>query len=293
MGRGKAVKTLNLIEQSRAILAEVQPATVRAVAYRLFTRGAIASMSRNEVAKVSRILTIAREEGDIPWEWIVDETREREATPTWGDPKQFATTVTRSYRRNKWSAQPIRIEVWSEKGTVRGTLRPVLDEFEVPFRVMHGFGSATAVHDIAVETASEQPLVALYVGDFDPSGIYMSEVDLPERITRYREQEAVAGRAPNIVRIALVHGDCTPALPSFNADTKVSDPRYVWFKKKYGGTCWELDAMSPVVLRDRVRAAIVSSLDVVTWDRYVAAEALEQESIRSAVSRWGSLTAAV
>jgi hypothetical protein len=28
--------------------------------------------------------------------------------------------------------------------------------------------------------------VALYVGDWDPSGLHMSEVDLPERLQRYR-----------------------------------------------------------------------------------------------------------
>jgi hypothetical protein len=32
---------------------------------------------------------------------------------------------------------------------VRGVLRTVLDEYGVGFRVMHGFASATAVHDVA------------------------------------------------------------------------------------------------------------------------------------------------
>ena len=39
--------------------------------------------------------------------------------------------------------------MWSEKGTIRGVLKPVLDEYGVGFRVMHGFGSATEVHDVA------------------------------------------------------------------------------------------------------------------------------------------------
>ena len=47
--------------------------------------------------------------------------------------------------------QPVRVEVWSEKGTVRGVLAPILDEYGVGFRVMHGFSSATTVHDIAEE----------------------------------------------------------------------------------------------------------------------------------------------
>jgi hypothetical protein len=50
--------------------------------------------------------------------------------------------VQRSYRRDRWAQQPRRLEVWSEKGTVRGMLAPVLDKYGVTFRVMHGYSSA-------------------------------------------------------------------------------------------------------------------------------------------------------
>ena len=72
----------------------------------------------------------------------------------------------------------VRVEVWSEKGTVRGVLAPVLDEYAVGFRVMHGFCSATTVHDVA-EDDDGRDLIVLYVGDYDPSGLFMSEHDLP------------------------------------------------------------------------------------------------------------------
>jgi hypothetical protein len=42
------------------------------------------------------------------------------------------------YRRDYWLHQPIRLGVWSEKGTVRGTLAPVLDAYQVPWLVTHG-----------------------------------------------------------------------------------------------------------------------------------------------------------
>jgi hypothetical protein len=119
---------------------EIQPATVRAVCYRLFVAGAIASMAKSETQKVSRLLTTGRENGNIPWEWIVDETREVESTPCWADPASFAHSVMRGYRRDKWAAQPSRIEVWSGKGTVRRTLAPVLREFERK-SIMHAVSS--------------------------------------------------------------------------------------------------------------------------------------------------------
>ena len=52
-----------------------QPITGRGIGYKLFTRGLIPSMATNEMQRVYRLLKEAREQGHIPWEWIVDETR--------------------------------------------------------------------------------------------------------------------------------------------------------------------------------------------------------------------------
>jgi hypothetical protein len=299
MGRGKSLRSLSLIHAMREILEEIQPVTVRGVCYQLFTRGLIASMKKSETNRVSRQLTDARERGTIPWEWIVDETRRTEGVATWADPEGFARTVTAAYRRNKWAAQPARVEVWSEKGTVRGTLAPVLDAFEVPFRVMHGYASATTIADVARASLRDaKPLHVLYVGDWDPSGLHMSEEDLPARLHTYRvaecEQagiawwrgEAFARSAVVLTRLALTEGDVGDDLPSFDADTKRGDPRWRWFVEEYGPRCWELDALSPVVLRQRVQAAITAEIDGPAWARYVEAEALERESIAAAVGAW-------
>src|SRR5262249_17938723 len=152
--------------------------TGRGIGYKLFTAGLIPSMANNEMQRVYRLLKEAREEGEIPWEWIVDETRDLERVSTWANPKAYARAVARSYRRDLWNQQPKRCEVWSEKGTVRGVLQPVLNKYAVGFRVMHGFSSATTVWDISQDDDGRE-LVALYVGDFDPSGMFMSEEDLP------------------------------------------------------------------------------------------------------------------
>lgn len=298
MGRGKSRRSLELIEASIEILDEIQPASVRAVCYRLFTCGLIPNMSKNETNKVSRQLTDAREAGQIPWPWIVDETREREGVSTWRDPAAFGRTVMQSYRRNKWDGQPIRIECWSEKSTVKGTLKPVLDAYEVDFRSVHGYSSSTAIRDLVTERLrSPKPLLILYVGDHDCSGMHMSEVDLPGRAEAYTENaledgdQDVADLA--IQRIALTAWDIAdPGLPSFPSEDKRQDPRHGWYVRRYGSRCWELDAMSPPALRARVESAIRGHLDPAAWDRYVAAERVELASITRAVRSWGALTGA-
>lgn len=281
MPRGKALESLRLIDAARNILAEIQPASVRAVCYRLFTAGLIPDMSKGSTNRVSAQLVYAREQGLISWEWVVDETREAERVHSWEDPAAYSAAVMRSYRRDRWALQPVRCEVWSEKGTVRGTLAPVLAEYGVTFRVMHGYASATAAYEIALEdSADPRPLVALYAGDWDPSGLHMSGVDLPRRLARY-------GGLVNLKRLALTEADTRDsALPSFAADSKRKDPRYRWFTDRYGRRCWELDALSPVVLRGRVAAAIAALIDRDTWERCGRAGAAERRSLQDVLGAW-------
>jgi hypothetical protein len=284
-GRGRAQKTIALVEAAYSILEEIQPASVRAVCYRLFTEGFIDSMSKSNANTVSRLLVQEREEGTIPWHWIVDETREAERIASWRDVAEFGATVKNAYRRDYWTDQPAWIEVWSEKGTVRGTLAPVLSKYGITFRVMHGHGSATAIHQAAEESAeSTKMLTVLYVGDHDPSGRHMSDMDLPERLDRY-------GGNVEIVRVAIAEQDTTKkaAVPHFSAHDKQKDGRYAWFVENYGERCYELDALSPVILRERVEQEILARLDLDAWNHAIKIEKTEIESLNKVLSRWPSI----
>ena len=106
------------------IAEECAPITGRGVGYKLFSAGLIPSMARNEMQRVYDKLRIAREEGIIPWEWIVDETRDLEKSAAWDGPRHFLNEARTYYRREFWNQQPIDVEIWSEKGTVRGVLSP-------------------------------------------------------------------------------------------------------------------------------------------------------------------------
>jgi hypothetical protein len=283
-GRGKSPKSLALIDAASVVLAEIQPATVRAVCYRLFTMGLITSMSKSETNRVSSQLTWARETHAIPWEWIVDETRAPERVNAWENPAAFIETVQRSYRRDRWSDQPEWIEVWSEKGTIRGTLAPILNAYGVTFRVMHGYGSATAVHQAAQDSQrGEKLLTVFYVGDHDPSGLHMSEVDLPRRLREY-------GGVVDLIRVALTEKDTRSSLPWFATETKRHDARFRWYLTRHGSRCWELDALSPVILRERIQQAIVDRLDQDAWNRAEAVEAAERDSLTTILNTWPGIS---
>jgi hypothetical protein len=277
-GRDMAQRSIDLIEAMHAAAEASQPITGRGIGYKLFAQSLIASMAKNEMQRVYRLLKEAREQGRIPWEWIVDETRELERVNVWDDPEDYANWVSQSYRRDFWNQQPRRILVVSEKGTVRGLLAPTLDHYAVGFLPVHGFSSATVAHDLAEDNDGRR-LILLYVGDFDPSGMFMSEEDLPHRLTGY------GGDHITVKRIALTRTQVR-GLPSFPATDKRKDPRYKWFVRNYGKRCWELDAMDPNDLRDCVEREMRKLIEPVAWKRCEVVNAAEQASLSTVLKNW-------
>lgn len=106
----------------------------------------------------------------------------------------------------------------------------------------------------------------------------MSEVDLPSRLERY-------GSAWSFERIAVTAED-TARLPSFDARTKAGDVRYDWFTQRHGFEAWELDAIDPNDLRQRVREQIGTRLNLLAWTHAIEIEKAEVESMRGFAAAW-------
>jgi len=107
-------------------------------------------------------------------------------------------------------------------------------------------------------------------------------------------QESVALAAAEAQRRIALDADDTVALGkplSFPAKDKVKDSRYPWFVKHYGDTCWELDALSPSILRDRLALAIESVIDWESWERHDVSEEAELTSLNSVLDWWAKESA--
>lgn len=287
--RGKSQASLDLIQAAYEIAERNHPLTVRGICYKLFVAGVILDMSTKSTKRVSEQLTDARKQNICGWrdnwDWIVDETREAEYRMQWDTPEQRIREAIRNYRRNNWQDQQVDIELWSEKGTVRGVCAPVLDEFGLTFRVMHGFGSYTAIRQVVEERrGADKPLMVLYVGDHDPSGRHMSDEDLPNRLAEYGAFDEENEGQIDLVRVALVKTDCTEELPSFSVADKSKDPRYKWFVANHGYRCWELDAMDENALRDRARKAVTDRMDMDAWEHARRIEDVEIASMKEYVA---------
>lgn len=277
MGRGRSAKTLKAMDACYEIAKERQPITVRGVAYALLqVYGMIPSMDKKYTNMVSRWLTDMRNEGALPWEWIVDDTRRLRDYCTWDNPQKFIESEMRAYRQNFWEQQPHHIEVWCEKATITGVIQPILDRYRLPFLPMRGYGSTTVVHDIVCRAFEmDKPFIALYIGDFDPSGMNMSEVDLPQRLDEHGFSHPDA--KVDIVRVALTEGDIHGMIPL----PLKNDPRVAWYTKRYGHQCWEVDGLDPRVLRGKLDNAVLKYLDVNSWNHCMAIERAERQSMEN------------
>jgi hypothetical protein len=247
--------------------------TVRHFYYKLLSAGAIRLLEgRNNSAKnaynyVSRLLTDARLNAQLPWGAVVDPGRR--AFTHWGYKSiaQYIRTESHSsFRADIWLGQPRRLEVWVEKDAMAEFVNAVARQYRVPVYVAKGYGSATVIHDAAERYGSGRGWTLLYAGDFDPSGL-----DIERNL--YATLRAHGAR-PQIHRVALQQED-TLRLPSVAAlALKEKDSRTKQFVADYGEDQkgYELDAMPGGQLRQKLHDALALYLDLDELDRMLELE---------------------
>jgi len=294
--RGLSKSTTELIEYAYQLLAADHPQTLRQLHYAIFSRQEIAySNNQADYKRLSRATTVARrayrawelagETGvrpkcAIPPAWMVDETRQREMVSVWRDAEEYVEAVKASYRRDNWQDQPNYCEVWSEKATILGAIRPVTRKWGVAVRVCHGFGSTGM--DAQVGTLFEElgkEITVFYLGDHDPSG-HVIEQDIHRRVKN------ASGVNFRMVRLAIHASDIALfKLPP--QAIKPSDSRAASFRRRFGSNAAtvELDALPAAELRKRVDKSVRSLIDRERWNRQVAVQQVELNCIADFAER--------
>ena len=248
---GKQKKTLELIEQARAILEEYHPMTLRQVFYQLVSRLAIKN-TQGEYNALSKALVWARQEGIIPWDWIEDRLRIPRTVSMWHDLSDFADTAKRAYRRDVWETQPQYLEFWLEKDALSGIFEDVLNPYSVTLNVGRGYDGWDSIHN-AAERYAGADVTVLYFGDFDPSGLDMPR-SLAERIGWF-------GEPLKVVKCALTADDVRDYnLPP--QKVKTTDTRSAAFIAEHGKGCVELDALPMNVLIERLQKEVELRMDL-------------------------------
>jgi hypothetical protein len=279
MARSEWKESTELIEAALRILKEIAPATVRQTFYQLVVVELITNCDA-AYRRVSRLLTIARRDGRIPFEMIVDRSRQTHDHAGWDDLEHLAYNMDlmlKEYRRDYWQDQPIHTEVILEKDAMSGSIMPVVKDYGLMLHPVRGFDSTANVHLIAKRLVGRRRagkrVHILYLGDFDASGTDMDR-DVKARLEEYMNLvQRDEGKPPNqdlcqveLERVAIFQGDIDRyRLPP--QKVKSSDPRAKAFVRRHGRRTVELDALNPDVLRRRLRSAIERHIERQRWER--------------------------
>ena len=259
------------------IVQTMKPMTVRQVFYQATVRG-IVEKSEAGYAKVQTDLVLMRKAGEMPFDWLADNTRWQRKPRTFDSVEQALQDTARLYRKALWSDAGAYVEVWLEKDALAGVVLPVTAMYDVPLMVARGYASLSFLHSAAEYINSlEVPVYLYHLGDFDPSG-----VNAGEKIEETLREMAPAAEI-HFERLAVTPEQIElwrlPTRP-----TKTSDSR----AKGFGAISVELDAIEPDKLRALVEDAIEDHLPPHQFKVLKAAEDSERTLIRQLVAGLGA-----
>jgi hypothetical protein len=277
---GTREKNLPLACVSVELLAAHEPDTVRGNMYLVVSHGWLPDTSEKSYDRIQRLLNRLREEGVVPWSWVVDNVRTTIKPSSWSGLADFAETVREAYRLDFWSRLPEYIEVIVEKDTVAGKLAVVTREYDVPLHPIRGYNSQTFCRRIAAGWDEiTKPIFVKYMGDHDPSGRDL-ERDVRERLERYSKRPFTWERlAISPEQFEEYH--VRPLAP------KKKDSRYRWFLSQGWRDCAEVEAIPATALRDILRDAIESHIPQGEWERLKDIERREREQWLGVMEAFG------
>ena len=126
--------------------------------------------------KVQTDLTIMRRAGDLPYDWLADNTRWQRKPSTFGSIQQALEETAKFYRKSLWDGADAYVEIWLEKDALAGVVLPITSMYDVPLMVTRGYASLSFLYSAAEYINKlDVPTHIYHLGDFDPSGVNAGE----------------------------------------------------------------------------------------------------------------------
>jgi hypothetical protein len=257
------------------ILEQHQPMTVRQMFYALTVRGVIKKTEGEYQRTAARLLRDMREDGDIPFGWIADNTRWMRKPTTFVGLDACLTRTASHYRRDLWASMNIYLEVWLEKEALAGVVVDVTSEYDVPLMVSRGYSSLSFLHSAAkIIEAHGRPAYIYQFGDLDPSGVDIAR-DIETKLRRYAPASEIHFERVAVTRQQALDWDL-PTRPTKKTDTRA---------RGFRGESVEMDAIPPDRLRAMVREVINRHVD----QEQLRVLKVAEESERETLKKWASI----
>lgn len=213
-----------------------------------------------------------RENDSIPFTWFSDNTRWQRKPDTYRGLEDMLRITARTYRRSLWTDLDCYCEVWVEKDALASFFYEITGGYDVPLMVTRGFPSATFVYEAAESiNAIGKETFIYYFGDFDPSGVLISQ-DLERKLDHY-------GAFVEFTRVAVNREQIT----KWNLPTRPTKRSGSHAKQFESDASVELDAVPPEQLRTLIENCIKQHLPVGEIDRLQRIEDEERKTLRAMV----------
>jgi len=273
--------------------------TLRQLYYQFVARDLLENTQRN-YNNLGTLITKGRKAGVIDWSGIHDEGRS--AKRRWGDqtPEAVVDNISSLLIIDPWKDQDAYVEVWIEKHGMAGTISKVCDDRRVTWLTCGGYVSASEAYKGGkrfrqAAEAGKRP-VLIHLGDHDPSGLDMTR-DNGDRIGQFGRigsfeygYEDLSQISLDVQRIALNYPQIEEHSPPPNP-AKMTDSRAADYVAEHGYSSWELDALSPDIIRDILDAAIMDYVsDYEEFTGTFEREERAKEHLDQLHGAWGDVT---
>ncbi len=212
--------------------------------------------------RLGRLITQAREAGEMDWHAIEDKRRSANSPYSQEDPADIVYGIEHHLEFDMWARQDHYLEVWVEKQALEGVISPPCDKLNVTYMACKGYLSASEAwraglrFQDAIMRGKTPHLI--HLADHDPSGMNMTD-DNRNRLRLFAEDQNV-----DVRRIALNMAQVEEHNPPPNP-AKETDSRSREYVRRYGKDSWELDALEPRTLDRLITDTINEYRDEDIW----------------------------
>jgi hypothetical protein len=247
----------------------------------LMVEGAV-DPSRHTIAEA--LTKLYRRLGIMPFDWVTDDERVRHRIKQYDSRRQADEEQARLYRRNLWRSQKHYVEVWAESNATGSSIRDLVLGYGLDLLPAKGHSSKRFIWDSAQEFAAVgKPVIVIYVGDFDPSGLDIG-LSIEQRMRRYLPRGSEVdidfrriAITPEQVRDMQLQGHAmNPNIPAPQRQ------RFYAICDAYGipREPVEAEAMNANVLRQLVETEIEACIeDRRQWELELAVQAEERKTL--------------
>lgn len=253
--------------------------SLRNVYYHLEGRGFL-KKTLQDYKVLSRYLVKMRREGEMPYDWIFDETCEEVTWLNWQTPQEALQWIARNYSKELWADMGVLPMIWCEKRATKVHIESVCQKYQVPVMIAVGFSSESLKWDISQYIDNYELCVKVFgLFDFDASGekIYLDMLKGVEKLIQsnvYIEYETLALTEEQIEEYNL-----PTRLP------KQSSHSHDW---RHDFSV-EIDALDPLILEDILEKRILQLISEYQdeYDSAVRHEKRDKDWLRMIADQYG------